>query len=266
MLSYKQEENTKLKTTIIFNMNSILFFDVKINPLPKSEFLDIIESSIKNGNRIVQNGLNAAAINLLVANKELKNAYHHSDLINIDGMSIVWALRLLGHKVPERVTCPDLTDDILAMADKNNYSIFLLGAKESTLSLCRKNIQNNFPNLKIVGSQNGYYKEHEELAIIEKMKRANPDILLIGMPSPFKELFTEKYKHDLSIKYYLGVGGLFEVLAGEKKRAPKWMQNLGMEWFYRFAQEPSRLWKRYLIGNLKFVWLVFKEKKKIYEI
>jgi N-acetylglucosaminyldiphosphoundecaprenol N-acetyl-beta-D-mannosaminyltransferase len=247
-------------------MTSILFFDIKINPLLKSEFLDIIESSINSGKRIVQNGLNAASICQLVVNKDLKNAYKHSDLVNIDGMSIVWALRFLGHQIPERVACPDLTDDILALANKNNYSVFLLGAQESTLSLCETNIKDNFPGLRIVGSQNGYFKQHEELAIIEKIKRANPDILLLGMPSPFKELFTEKYKHDLSIKYYLGVGGLFEIFAGEKKRAPRWMQNLGMEWFYRFAQEPLRLWRRYLIGNLKFVWLVFKEKKKIRKI
>ncbi len=247
-------------------MNSILFFDVKVDPFLKSEFLDIIESSINSGKRIVQNGLNAAAICQLVVNKELKNAYKQSDLINIDGMSIVWALRLMGHQIPERVACPDLTEDILAMASKNNYGVFLLGAKDSTLTLCSKNMQDNYPNLRIVGCQNGYFKKHEELAIIEKIKKTNPDILLLGMPSPNKELFTEKYKHDLGIKYFLGVGGLFEVFAGEKKRAPIWMQNLGMEWFYRFAQEPLRLWKRYLIGNLKFVWLVIKEKKKIRKI
>ena len=244
-------------------MNSILFFDVKINPLLKSEFVEIIESGINSGKRIVQNGLNAASICQLVVNKELKNAYKQSDLINIDGMSIVWALRFLGHQIPERVACPDLTDDILALASKNNYRIFLLGAKDSTLALCKKKMLDNFPNLKIVGCQNGYFKVHEELSVIEKIKIAKPDILLLGMPSPVKELFTEKYKYDLGIKYFLGVGGLFEVFAGEKKRAPKWMQNLGLEWFYRFAQEPLRLWRRYLIGNLKFIWLVIKEKKKI---
>lgn len=247
-------------------MTSILFFNVKINPLYKSEFLDIIELNIKNGTRIVQNGLNAAAINLLVVNEELRNAYNNSDLINIDGMSIVWALRYLGHSIPERVACPDLTEDILAMASKNNNTLFLLGAKESTLSECKKSMLENFPNLKIVGSQNGYFKEQEEPSIIEKIKSVNPDILLIGMPSPFKELFIEKNKHQFNIKYYLGVGGLFEVYAGEKKRAPKWMQNIGMEWFYRFIQEPLRLFRRYFIGNFKFVWLVLKEKNKIHKI
>jgi len=246
-------------------MNKINFFDIRIHTFSKSEFLDIIESNLKNGNQIIQNGLNASSVNELVRNEELKQAYKNSDLINIDGMSLVWALRFMGYKVPERVACPDLADDILTMAEKNNFSIFLFGTKETNLLLCKKNLKENFPNLIIAGYRNGYYKEDEELAIIDMINRANPDILFLGLPSPCKELFAEKYRHKLTAKYIFGVGGLFDILSGLTKRAPLWIQNIGMEWFYRFAQEPLRLWKRYLIGNFKFLWLVNKEKNNIYK-
>jgi N-acetylglucosaminyldiphosphoundecaprenol N-acetyl-beta-D-mannosaminyltransferase len=146
-------------------MNDIVFFDIRINILLKSEFLDIIESNLKNGNQIIQNGLNAASINELVINEELKQAYKNSDLINIDGMSIVWVLRFLGYNVPERVACPDLAEDILSMAEKNNFNVFLFGATERNLLLSMKNLQDKFPNLLIAGYRNGYYNENDELAI-----------------------------------------------------------------------------------------------------
>jgi N-acetylglucosaminyldiphosphoundecaprenol N-acetyl-beta-D-mannosaminyltransferase len=125
---------------------------------------------------------------------------------------------------------------------------------------------NNFPNLNLCGYRNGYYNEDDELAIVDMINKANADILFLGMSSPIKEFFAEKYKHILTAKYILGVGGLFDILSGRKKRAPKWIQIIGMEWFYRFAQEPLRLWQRYFIGNFKFLWLVYKERNKIYKI
>jgi N-acetylglucosaminyldiphosphoundecaprenol N-acetyl-beta-D-mannosaminyltransferase len=247
-------------------MKKIYFFDIKIHPLVRSEFLEIIESNLRNGNQIIQNGLNAASINELVINEELKQAYKNSDLVNIDGMSIVWALRFLGYNIPERVACPDLADDILSMAEKNHFSIFLFGAKERNLLLSKKALKERFPNLLIAGCRNGYYREDDELAIVDQINRTNPDILFLGLPSPCKELFVEKYRSEINAKYILGVGGLFDILCGLTKRAPLWVQKIGMEWFYRFSQEPLRLWKRYLIGNFKFIWYVYKEKNKIHII
>jgi N-acetylglucosaminyldiphosphoundecaprenol N-acetyl-beta-D-mannosaminyltransferase len=247
-------------------MYDINFFDIRLNPYSESEFLDIIESNLRKKQQLIQNGLNAASINALVYNEELKQAYKNSDLVNIDGMSIVWVLRLIGFNIPKRVTCSDLAIEILNMANKNNFSVFLLGAKETNLRLCMKNLMNNFPNLNLCGYRNGYYNEDDELAIVDMINKANADILFLGMSSPIKEFFAEKYKHILTAKYILGVGGLFDILSGRKKRAPKWIQIIGMEWFYRFAQEPLRLWQRYFIGNFKFLWLVYKERNKIYKI
>lgn len=240
----------------------IKIFDIKVHPFSKKEFLDIIELNLNKGTQVIQNGVNAASINELIHNTQLLKSYNNSTLVNIDGMSMVWALRFLGYSVPERVACPDLANDILKLSEKRNFSIFLLGADEDSLSLSVKNISKSFPKLKISGYRNGYFESEDEPLIIDIINKANPDILFLGMPSPKKELFVEKYKNRLQVKYFLGVGGVFDILSGKTKRAPLWMQKNGLEWIYRFSQEPQRMWYRYLIGNIKFIRLVIKEKYK----
>lgn len=242
------------------DVEEINIFNIKINPLRRPEFLSIIENGIKSGRQIAQFGVNSATINDIVRNEEFRYTINNADLVHIDGMSVVWALRSFGYTVPERVATPDLADDILAMADRQRLSIFLFGAKESTLSLCQQNIEKKFPNLIISGSRNGYYKPEEEKEIFDLINKARPDILLLGMSSPKKELFFESYRHKLEARYILGVGGYFDIMSGLIRRAPRWMQDTGLEWLFRLMQEPRRLWKRYLIGIHQFFWLVTEEK------
>ena len=188
-------------------MGEIGIFGIKIQPLTKTEFLSLIESNLENGRKIVQSGVNAASIVEIVNNKELRTAILNSNLVNVDGMSVVWALRFLGYIVPERVSCPDLAEDIIALAESQNYSIFLLGTDEKSLLLTMKKLQDEYPNLKIAGHRNGYFNAEDELGIVEMINAAKTDILFLGMPSPKKELFVEKYKSLLTVKYFLGVGG-----------------------------------------------------------
>ncbi len=244
-------------------ITEINIFNIRINPLRRSEFLSIIESSIRTGLHTAQFGVNSATINDIVRNEEFRQIINGADLVHIDGMSVVWALRSFGYPVPERVATPDLADDILAMANRGKMSLFLFGARESTLSLCRANIEKRYPDIRIAGSRNGYYEQEEEQSIINLINEANPDILLLGMSSPRKELFFESYKHKLKANYILGVGGYFDIIAGLIKRAPRWMQDTGLEWLFRLLQEPRRLWKRYLVGIFQFFWLVTKEKFRI---
>lgn len=241
-------------------MKEINAFKIKINPLRKSDFIKIIDENIKRNCQIVQSGVNAASIVEIRNNPELVKSYNNSDLINIDGMSMVWALRFLGFEIPERVACPDLAMDIIALAEKNNYSLFLFGAKEEHLLTAVRNINVLYPELRIAGFRNGYFNNVDEEFIVQKINASDTDILYLGMPSPQKEFFVEKYKNQLNVKYILGVGGFFDILSGSIKRAPQWMQNIGMEWFYRFLKEPGRLWRRYLIGNLTFIKIVMQEK------
>jgi len=246
--------------TGVKDIDEVHVFNIRINPLTRSAFMSIIENSIRNGKQIAQFGVNSATINDIVRNEEFRHTINNADLVHIDGMSVVWALRSFGYTVPERVATPDLADDILAMADRERMSIFLFGAQQDTLSLCQKNIAVKFPNLVITGSRNGYYKPEEEEGIFDLINQAKPDILLLGMSSPKKELFFESYRHRLEARYILGVGGYFDIMSGLIRRAPHWMQDTGLEWLFRLMQEPRRLWKRYLIGIFQFFWLVTKEK------
>ena len=241
-------------------MNQINIFDIKLHPLRRSEFISIIRSKLKIGDQMTQFGVNSATVNDIAGNEEYRRAINNADLLNIDGMSVVWALRCLGYKVPERVATPDLADDILSMAEKEGFTVFLLGAKEDILLQCQNSLGVTMPNLKIAGYQHGYFDPGIVDVIVDRINEAKPDILLIGMSSPKKELFSEKYRHHLKANYILGVGGYFDILAGYTRRAPRWMQNIGMEWFFRFIQEPRRMWRRYLIGIFQFLWLVLKEK------
>jgi N-acetylglucosaminyldiphosphoundecaprenol N-acetyl-beta-D-mannosaminyltransferase len=243
-------------------MKEIHSFNIKIHPLRKIDFIQIIDERIKGNTQLIQSGVNAASIVELKHSADIINAYNNADLINIDGMSMVWALRYLGFEVPERVACPDLAMAIMELAEKNKYSLFLFGAKEANLTAAVENIRIMHPQLHVSGFRNGYYQPEDEESVIQMINSANSDILFLGMPSPQKEFFVEKYRNQLKVKYILGVGGFFDILSGSIKRAPLWMQNSGMEWFYRLIKEPRRMWRRYLIGNLTFIKLVIQEKNR----
>lgn len=248
-------------------VKEFLLFKIKIHSFTRREYSKIIYEAIENNDQIVQNGINAASILEIKRNEKLADAYNHSNLNNIDGMSIFWALRLLNYHVCERVPCPDLAEDVLALAENHQYKVFLFGAQESNLLLAKDNIKAHHPNIKIAGYRNGYYQKNEEREIVDLINASQSDILFLALPSPQKEFFMEKYKAKLRVKYALGVGGYFDILAGKIKRAPFWMQKHGLEWFYRLIQEPRRMWKRYLFGNTIFICLVFKEKiKQVFRI
>jgi N-acetylglucosaminyldiphosphoundecaprenol N-acetyl-beta-D-mannosaminyltransferase len=243
-------------------MKQISAFGIQINPFTRQDFLFIISEGIKKKKQIVQSGVNASSIVELVNSIDLKVAYNECDLVNIDGMSLVWALRFFGYQVPERVACPDLAESVLRLAEINKYGVFLLGASEENLLSAINNIRMDYPNLKISGYRNGYFAHEDEDQIAIMIEQSQAQILLLGLPSPQKELFVKAHKDKLHVNYFLGVGGFFDILSGSKKRAPIWMQNIGLEWFYRFIQEPLRLLDRYFLGNLKFIRIVVQEKVK----
>lgn len=245
------------------NIEEIPIFDIRINPLRRVEFLALIESAIINNRRIVQFGVNSATINDIMRNDQLRETINNADLVHIDGMSVVWALRWFGYPIPERVATPDLAEDILAMAARDKLRLFLFGAKEEILQRCLHAIVTRYPDIEIAGVRNGYYSPDEEEEICQLINSVRPDILFLGMSSPKKELFFEHYRNSLQVSYILGVGGYFDIVAGQIKRAPLWMQNAGLEWAYRLWQEPGRLWKRYLFGIFQFGWLVAGKKIRI---
>lgn len=206
--------------------------------------------------------INAAKINLINEDEKLRKIVNSCPLINADGASIVWAAKKLGIPLKERVAGIDLFLRLVNEASKKGYRIYLFGAKEEVVQKVKKILTKKYPSLQIVGVRNGYFEESDEPKIVEDMSKSGADMMFVAFSSPKKELWVNKYLNQLNIPFVMGVGGSFDVVAGVTSRAPKWMQDHGLEWFYRFIQEPRRMFKRYIIGNLKFILFVNKEKRK----
>ena len=203
--------------------------------------------------------VNVAKIVNMWTDQPLKRSVESSDIINIDGAGVVLGGRLLGHHIPERVAGIDLFFELLEMSSEQGYPVYFLGAKDDVLRQATNNIRTNYPALNISGSHHGYFWDDEQ-AMVEKIRRSGAKLLFVAITSPRKENFINKWKDELGVDFVMGVGGTFDIVAGKTKRAPVWMQKMALEWLYRLLQEPSRMWKRYLVTNTKFVSALLKER------
>lgn len=189
---------------------------------------------------------------------ELKTALREADMLVADGIGVVWASRILGTPLPERIAGFDLMLNMLAKANKMRLKVFLFGAAPGVAERTKATILHNYPDVKIVGVENGYDYHEDPEAIIEKINNVEPDILFVALGAPRQEKWLYRNNDRILSKVSIGVGGSFDILAGNKKRAPEIMQKLGLEWLYRLVQEPSR-YKR-VMELPKFIALVLKSK------
>ncbi len=190
---------------------------------------------------------------------ELRQIINECALINVDGMPVVWAARLLGKPLKERVAGVDLFEALMQRAASAGWRVFLLGAREEVVSGVKHAYEKKYRGLTIAGYRNGYWKPEEEEAVVEQIAAARADLLFVAISSPKKEQFLGRYQERMKIPFAMGVGGTFDVAVGKVKRAPVWMQKSGLEWFYRFLQEPRRMFRRYFIEDMAFIWLFLKE-------
>lgn len=235
-------------------------FNCIIDNLTMDETINLIVNSIRNKKFIVREDLNAAKVVWLKKDKQLFDAIKNADIINADGQSIVLASKLLGTPLKERITGIDLMENLVHVAHNEKLKIFFFGAKEEVIKGVIEKYSDMYNSDIIAGYRNGYYQKEEEENIVQQIAKSKADILFVGMGSPTKEMFIDSHRKELNTPFIMGVGGSFDVVAGKVERAPLWMQKYGLEWFYRFLQEPRRMWKRYLYTNSMFLWLVFKEK------
>jgi N-acetylglucosaminyldiphosphoundecaprenol N-acetyl-beta-D-mannosaminyltransferase len=153
----------------------------------------------------------------------------------------------------------DLFESLMARSAAKGWRVFLLGAREEVVSGVKDIYEKRFPGFKLAGYRNGYWKPEEEGAVVQQIKEAEADLLFVAISSPKKEHFLGQYQAEMKIPFAMGVGGTFDVAVGRVKRAPVWMQKAGLEWFYRFLQEPTRMFKRYFIDDMAFFGLLIKE-------
>jgi len=234
--------------------------NTSINNLTMNETLKIVHKAIANDKQIHHVVVNAGKIVAMQTDLELRKSVNESNIINADGQAVVWASKILKKPLKERVSGIDLMEELVASAQENRHKIFFFGAKEEVVKAVVDKYTTLYSKDIIAGYRNGYFKKEEETKIAKEIADSGANILFVAISSPTKENFLYQNKELLKkVNFIMGVGGSFDVVAGKVKRAPIWMQKSGLEWFYRFMQEPKRMWKRYLIGNSKFIWLVFKE-------
>ena len=236
-------------------------FNTYIDNFSMNDTIKKVNNAILNNNHLSHSVVNAAKMVAMQMDLKLRQSVNSCDLINADGQAVVWASRILGQPLKERVAGIDLMENLAELAHKKNYKIFFFGAKEEVVSRVVNKYKIKYSKDIIAGYRNGYFKKEEEVGIAKQISDSGAHILFVAISSPTKENFLYDNKEALGgVNFIMGVGGSFDVVSGLVKRAPLWMQNIGMEWFYRFAQEPKRMWKRYLIGNIKFIWMVFKAR------
>jgi N-acetylglucosaminyldiphosphoundecaprenol N-acetyl-beta-D-mannosaminyltransferase len=228
-----------------------------VDNLTMQETILIIDEAIANKQHIHHTVVNAGKIVEMHQNPELKESVINADIINADGQPVVWASKIFGTPLKERVAGIDLMDRVVELAHHKKYKIFFFGAKEEVLQKVINKYKTLYAPELIAGYRNGYFSKEEENTIVQQIVDSKANILFVAISSPVKENFLYHNRKALqNVNFIMGVGGSFDVVSGHVKRAPLWMQQSGLEWFYRVCQEPNRMFKRYLVGNLKFFGLV----------
>ncbi len=195
--------------------------------------------------------INGHVVSLCASRPDVKRLFEQADLISADGMSVVFASRLgPGRGLPERVATTDSFHDAARLAEKTDVRFYLLGGAEEVNALAAAQTSAIYPDLKIVGRRHGYFRPEEEDLVVDEINAAAPDILWVGLGVPLEQRFILGNLQRLtSVGVAISCGGLFDFICGRNKRAPRWMQQAGLEWAFRVSQEPRRLAMRYVTTN-----------------
>jgi N-acetylglucosaminyldiphosphoundecaprenol N-acetyl-beta-D-mannosaminyltransferase len=235
------------------------FMGCHIDNLSMEETLQRVEAFIRAGTPHQQTSINVDKVVKAARSAELRRIINECALVNADGMPIVWASRLLGEAIKERVAGIDLFEALVARAAAKGWRVYFLGAREEVVQGVHALYGRMLPELRIAGCRNGYWRPEEEAAVAGEIAASRPDLLFVAISSPAKERFLAKYQAEMRVPFAMGVGGAFDVVVGKVRRAPRWMQQAGLEWFFRFAQEPARMFRRYFVEDARFFWLLAKE-------
>lgn len=202
----------------------------------------------------------------LQRDKEFKAAYDGASLVLADGVPILWASTFLGNAIKEKISGSDLFPELCKIASEKGYKLFFLGGRPMAAGRAADVLRKRHPGINIVGEYCppfGFENDERENGIIINMIRnADPDILFVGLGAPKQEKWIYKHRHEYRVPVSIGIGASFEFVSNMVRRAPEWMQRCGLEWLWRLMMEPGRLWKRYLVDDVQFFWLVLKQKTK----
>lgn len=241
------------------------FMNTEVDNLTMDEALQRIDELIREDRSAYVVTPNVDHIVQLEQGGELCDVYKNADLILTDGKPLIWISKWYGTPIKEKISGSDLFPKICDLAAKKGYKMFFLGAAQGVAATAAKNLREKFPGLQIAGTYSppfGFEKDSDEMARIKEMiRKAEPHILIVGLGCPKQELFILHNKDELGVPVSLGLGASLDFEAGNIKRAPKWMSEHGLEWLFRITQDPKRMFKRYLVDDLKILGMSMKYRK-----
>lgn len=245
-------------------MNKQPLLNTYVNSVTMGEAVENIETMIASGKKSYVVAINVDVVMKIENDPYLKEITDNSDMVLVDGTPLVWIAKAHKRPVKEKVSGSDLVPQLCKTAAEKGYTVFILGGKDGVALQAKEKLEKNYPGIKIVGAYApplGFEKDAQALAKTNAIiSEAKPDLLIacLGCPKQEKFIYENIEKYDARVS--VCAGATVDFLAGNVKRAPKWMSDHGLEWFYRFTQEPGRLFKRYFVDDMKILKLVFKYK------
>jgi N-acetylglucosaminyldiphosphoundecaprenol N-acetyl-beta-D-mannosaminyltransferase len=225
---------------------------VLVDPLTTQDIVDTVEEWTESDSVHVAVGINAHACNLAATDEQLRGYYRAADLAYADGQSIVWAAKVLGRFIPERVATTDLIQPLATMCALKHKKLFFFGGRPGVADKAAATLRQNRPELEIE-TQDGYVSAADMDGLINRINESHSDVLLVGQGDPLQQQWIAAHRHELRVPAVLTCGGLFDWISGDNRRAPSWMISGGLEWLWRLMIEPRRLAKRYIVGNPAFL-------------
>jgi N-acetylglucosaminyldiphosphoundecaprenol N-acetyl-beta-D-mannosaminyltransferase len=223
------------------------------------QILSCVHRAIRTGDTVRVEGLNVAKVIQARRDQTLMGALEEAEVVHLDGVGVALGGRLLGYRMPPRLGGCDLMLDLMTQAVRERYRVYFLGATQEVVSEMAEKLRSRFPGLDVAGIRDGYFGPDEEVAVVDEIRSKRVDLLFVGISSPKKELFIRRWWQELNVKASVGVGGAFDVLSGRVRRAPLYVQRVGLEWLFRLCMEPRRLAYRYLLTNTIFAALLLRE-------
>jgi N-acetylglucosaminyldiphosphoundecaprenol N-acetyl-beta-D-mannosaminyltransferase len=234
---------------------------VRVDQISEDELIQFVLEMVRSKGKVVISYVNVHAINIAYKMKLFGDYINHSQVVFCDGYGIKWVAKIINRKKLHRISPPDWFDHLAGECAENGISMFFLGTRKNIIERAVELILEKYPRLNIAGLHHGFFDKEmtssENQAVLAMINSVQPDILVVGFGMPTQEKWILENWVNLKVRVALPVGAMFDYMAGEVQRAPRWMTNNGLEWLGRLMIEPGRLWKRYIIGNPLFLWRIF---------